>query len=260
MFSESDLKYWKGKMAAGRLAYDAGFFMKAASHFRTALKLVEDKDLPEELLCRSLVDLAKTLGSIGQFEEAEEMLSRALQLDQKDNASQVELIEDFHQLSLLYWRARKQESAMQALNRASELFSKHEQEVPDELKAKLLKHKAVLLAEHGDYTQAKKIIDEAIDFIGSSHDLGKFSSIYGDSLVVNLTVLVELGRYEEARALYPDAIKVLDLSRGEMHVKTISMLEALVQLARSKGLDKDAHVIEKELKRIKEMIQKKAVY
>lgn len=260
MLSDADLRLWKAKMAAGRMAYESGFYTQAAQHFRKALSLIEEKGLPQELESRTLVDLAKALGSIGQFEEGERLLQRALDLDQKDNASNVELIEDYHQLSLLYWRAQKEDAACAAVDKAWYLLEKDPDGVPDELTAKLLKHRAVLAGLRSNYEDCEKLINQAIAFITQSPELGKFSAIYGDSLMVKLMMLTELDRYDEAKELYADAIKALDVSRGETHVKTVAFFESLAHLAREKGLETEADFLESELNRVKAMLKKRVLY
>ncbi len=154
----TDIRLWKTKMAVGRMAYEAGQFSQASQHFRKSLNIVEEKQLPDELLSQSLVNLAKTLGTIGSFDQAEEYLQRALRLDevscQLDDELTVELIEDYHQLSLLYWREGRASLAEQPLAKAFELLKAHPN-VPDELKAKLMKHRVVLAELSGDIINAK---------------------------------------------------------------------------------------------------------
>lgn len=243
------------------MAYDSGLFTVAVQHFRKALNLIESKGLPEELKSRTLVDLAKALGSIGQFDEGERLLREALILDQNERASGVELIEDYHQLSLLYWRANKQDLSRQAVEKAWQILDNlDDEEVPDELIAKLLKHRSVLAGLAGDYSACEKLINEALDFIADSHELGKFSTIYGDSLMVKIMMLVEVNRFEEAKELYPEAIKVLDVSRGETHVKTLEFIEALSHLTHEKGLEKAASYLDSEADRVKAMLKKRESY
>lgn len=258
--TDVDLRLWKSKMAVGRMAYDSGIFGQAVHHFRRALSLIEQKGLPEELLSRNLVDLAKALGSMGQFEEGERLLNEALSLDIRDHATDVELIEDYHQLSLLYWRAHKPELSVQAVKKAWELLQKDPEEVPDVLRAKLLKHRAVLASLQGKYDECEKLINEALDFIAGSEELGRFSVIYGDSLMVKLLMLIEKDRFTEAREIFPEAIKVLDVSRGEQHIKTLEFIESLLHLAREKGLDDDANRLEIEVNRVKAMLKKKEIF
>lgn len=255
-----DLRLWKSKMAVGRMAYESGFFTQAAQHFRKALAIIDEKGLPSELLSKTLVDLAKALGSVGQFDEGERLLTQALRLDTQDNATDVELIEDYHQLSLLYWRAHKQEPAVAAINKAWSMFEENPDNVPDELRAKLLKHRAVLSGLSGDYANCERLINQAIDFIRSSLDLGKFCSIYGDSLMVKLMLLIELDRFDEARELYPEALKVLEVSRGETHVKTLAFIDALAHLAQEKGLNEESEFLHSEAKRVRLMLKKKEIY
>jgi tetratricopeptide (TPR) repeat protein len=249
-------------MAVGRMAYQSGFFPQAVHHFRKALDLINEKGLPQELLSRTLVGLAKALGSMGQFEEGERLMNQALSLDLSDQVTDVELIEDYHQLSLLYWRAHRQELANDALKKAWQLLQDHSnpEEVPDELTAKLMKHRAVLAALNGDNQKSEKLIDEALDFISGSPDLGKFSTIYGDSLMVKLTLLLEKEHFEEAQELLPEALKVLDVTRGEQHIKTLELVESILHMVKEKGREKDFAKLQIEADRIKAMLKKKELF
>jgi tetratricopeptide (TPR) repeat protein len=263
MTLESDLKLWKTKMAVGRMAYEAGMFRQASQHFQRALDLVEEKKLPDELRSQTLVNLAKTLGSIGRFDEGEKLLRRALQIDETtanvDADFAVELIEDYHQLSLLYWRAGKPDLAQQPLKKAFDLLATH-QDVPDELTAKLMKHKAVLAELSGDYKLCEKLLDEALDFIRESSELGKHSSLYGDCLMVKVMLLTDLDRYDDAVEIYEEAKQILEISRGAAHPKMLELLEALIELAHRKGRTKEAEALHKQACDIKTLLKGRDEY
>ncbi len=260
MSSEADLRYWKSKMAVGRMAYGAGMFRLAARHFMKAKELIEERNLPESTLSPTLVSLAKSLGSFGQFDEAEPLLQSALKIDESATASDpaliVELIEDYHQLSLLYWRAGKADMARAPLDRAFSLLKMHP-DVPDELTAKLLKHRAVLAEISGDYELCEKSINEAIDFILESKDLGKHSLIYGDCLLVKVTLLTEFDKYDEAIELYREAMQILAMIRGDAHPKLLESLEGLAALASKKGLERAAANLHQRAEHVKADLRKK---
>ncbi len=247
-------------MAVGRMAYEAGQFGQAAHHFRMALQLVKDQLLPDELLSQSLVNLAKTLGTMGSFDEAEKHLHAALGLDELnckvDDEYVVELIEDYHQLSLLYWRENKPSLAMPLLDKAFELLKSHPN-VPDELKAKLLKHRVVLIELTGDYLNCEKLINEALEFIVRSEQLGRNALIYGDCLIVKIMLLTELDRYTEAIEIYPIANQILETSRGVAHPKDLEILEKLAELAKRKGLVKNAEALHEQAEKMKSQLKKR---
>jgi len=255
---DADLRIWKAKMSVGRMAYDSGLFRQASQHFQRALDLVEDRRLPDELLSLTLVNLAKTLGSIGRFDEGERMLQRALKLDEITSSSDaeylVELIEDYHQLSLLYWRAGKPQLAEQPLARAMALMSQTPK-IPDELTAKLMKHKAVLSELSGDYQLCEKLVNEAIEFIRSSSQLGKHAVIYGDCLMVKVMLLTELNRFDEAVEIYREAKQVLEITRGVAHPKMLELMENLAALAERKGLLPAAESMHRQAEKIKVLLK-----
>ncbi len=255
---DADLRLWKTKMAVGRMSYEAGQFKQAAHHFQGALDLVEEKHLPDELLSQTLVNLAKTLGSIGRFDEGEKLLHRALQLDELTSNSDEEfvvvLIEDYHQLSLLYWRAGKPDLAGPPLHKAFELLHAHPN-IPDELTAKLMKHSAVLAELSGDYKLCEKLVNEAIEFISTSCQLGKHSIIYGDCLMVKVMLLTELDRYDEAIEIYREAKQILDITRGVAHPKMLELLKGLAELDSRKGLIPAAASLREQAEKIKRLLK-----
>lgn len=263
MNSETEIHLWQAKISAGRMAYQSGLYPQAARHFRAAMEMVQEKDLPEDLLSISMLNLAKTLGSIGEFAEAEELLKKTLSYDESefavDRSMAVEVIEDFHQLSLLYWRASRLENAQQALQRAVDLQGKFA-DIPDELLAKLLKHQAVLAELKGDLPQSEKLINKAINFILDSKVLGKYSTIYGDSLLVKVILLTEQNRFDEALANYREGMHVMELAHGEMHPKIVEHLEVLGKLAAKKGFDDTAEHLLKKAAHMRAALKKKDMF
>ncbi len=263
MNSESEIHLWQAKIGAGRMAYQSGLYPQAARHFRAAMEMVKEKDLPADLLSISMLNLAKTLGSIGEFAEAEELLKKTLSFDESefavDSTMAVELIEDFHQLSLLYWRASRVENARQALQRALELLSKSK-DIPDELIAKLLKHQAVLAELSGDLQQCEKMVNKAIAFIAESKVLGKYSTIYGDCLFVKVVLLTEQNRFDEALENYREGMHVMELTHGEMHPKIVEHLEVLGKLAAKKGFADTADHLLKKAEHMRLQLRKKDAF
>jgi tetratricopeptide (TPR) repeat protein len=223
------LKKFKVRMGVGRMAYEAGYFTQAARHFRQALEMCEQERLDEGLTSRALLGLAKSTVALGLYDEAEKLIRRALVIDETDSASLVEEAEDYHQLSLLYWRSGRPDLAMEFAQKSWSLADQDEC-VPDELKAKLLKHFAVLAEQAGKLDECEQYLNQALELIESSPDLNKQSSIYGDTLLVKVLLLAEQGRLDEASELYPHAINIVQMNRGVSHPRVnevLSLFEAL---------------------------------
>ncbi|HEY9788471.1 MAG TPA: tetratricopeptide repeat protein [Candidatus Obscuribacterales bacterium] len=216
-------------MAVGRMAYDAGFYDQAVRHFRMALALVEPGGLTDSLRARSMTDLAKSLSALGKFDEAEQLIHEALKIDEGQK-SYAERAEDYHQLSLLYWRSGRKDASLRFAKMAFELAQKAGGDVPDELKAKLLKHFAVLSEQAGNLADAERYLNQAIDFIEGSSQLGKHSMIYGDVLLVKVLFLAEQGRYDEAEELYPHAIQIVEMTRGIHHPRVAEALSIFKEM------------------------------
>ncbi|MCC7528222.1 MAG: tetratricopeptide repeat protein [Candidatus Melainabacteria bacterium] len=216
--SETELlQRWQTRMAVGRMAYEAGYYTQAIRHFRLALELLESGELRHSLKARTLTGLAKSLAAIGKYPEAEIMIDQALTIDKEDIDGVAGQAEDFHQLSLLCWRSGRDTESLDYARKAFELANKAGHDAPDELKAKLLKHLAVLAEQSGNTAETEDYLNKAIEFITMSPQLGKNSMIYGDVLLVKVFFLAELGRYEEAAELYPQAMQIVAMMRGLKH-------------------------------------------
>ncbi|HIA52090.1 MAG TPA: tetratricopeptide repeat protein [Candidatus Melainabacteria bacterium] len=211
------LSRWQTRMAVGRMAYDAGYFTQAVRHFRLALELQESGELASALKARSLTGLAKSLAAIGKYAEAEPLILEALNIDKGSIDSIAERAEDYHQLSLLCWRSGRNAESLDFAQKAFELAKKAGRDTSDELTAKLLKHLAVLAEQSGNISETERYLDQAIEFITCSSQLGKNSMIYGDVLLVKVFFLAEQRRYEEAAELYPQAMQIVSMTRGLEH-------------------------------------------
>ncbi len=217
--SNEKLLRWETRMAVGRMAYDAGFYSQARRHFQLALQMLEDGGLARNLRARCLQGLAKSLAAQGKYAEAEPLILEALKIDETDSSDIAERAEDYHQLSLLCWRAGRNEESLQYAKTALQLARTAGISAPDEMIAKLLKHHGVLAEESGNINASERYLNEAIQFILASNQLGKNSTIYGDVLLVKVFLLAEQGRYEEAAELYPQAMQIVSINRGLAHPK-----------------------------------------
>lgn len=225
--SESMLKRFSARLAVGRMAYEAGSFSQAARHFQMALTMATENSLPIELQARAELGLAKSLAATGKFDTARALLEKVVQEDSEDNFWKVDEAEDYHQLALLYWRSGQNDLSLQCAQQAWKIAETTE-DCPHELTAKLLKHFAVLAEQAGHYVECEKYLDQAIDFIEGSPQLGKQSSICGDVLLVKVLLLVDQNRVKEAMELYPRAIQTVEINRGRTHphvLETLSMFK-----------------------------------
>lgn len=217
MNGTDNVRRWYSRMSVGHMAYAAGSYTQAVRHFRLALELSESLDLADSLRTRALTGLAKSLAALGKFEEAERMIQSALQVDEGSPDAVAECAEDYHQLSLLCWRSGRNAESMGFAQRAYELVQKAGHDAPDELRAKLLKHFAVLSEQAGNVAETERCLNRAIEFIEGSSELGKTSMIYGDVLLVKVLFLAEQGRLDEAAELYPQAMQIVAMTRGLQH-------------------------------------------
>ncbi len=195
----------------------------AARHFQLAVDHAEAHMLPESLKARALLGLAKARAAMGQFDKAKELLEEAVSIDEADDDTVLDEAEDYHQLALLYWRRGEAEESLRIARKAWRLIE-FEPDCPDELKAKLLKHFAVLAEQGGKLNECEKYLDDALDLIEGSPELGKQCSIYGDVLLVKVILLAEQNRLAEALELYPHAMQIVEINRGIAHPRVQEVL------------------------------------
>lgn len=228
------LKNFSSKLAVGRMAYDSGYFTQALRHFSSALQLANENGLDDDLKGCALLGAAKATAALGNFDQAKSFLNQALVIHEADDGSLVEEAEDYHQLSLLYWRGGNTQMAGQIAKKAWDLADR-DPKTPDELKAKLLKHFAILAEQEGRSEECEQYLNKALDYIESSHQLGKQSSIYGDVLLVKVLLLLEQKRFDEASELYPQALQIVEASRGLTHPRVKEVVDIF------SAIDKELH-------------------
>lgn len=233
MNENEGLLRWQTRMAVGRMAYGAGYYAQAIRHFRLALDLVESNGLADKLKARSQTGLGKSLAALGRYAEAEPLILEALEIDEANPDALAGCAEDYHQLCLLCWRSGRDSESLNYALKAMELAKRAGADAPDELKAKLLKHLAVLAEQSGHATQTEHYLNQAIDFITCSNQLGKNSMIYGDVLLVKVLFLAEQGRYEEAAELYPQAMQLVSMTRGLDHPRVEEAINIFKDLEQS---------------------------
>lgn len=211
------------RLEVGRMAYEAGYFSQAARHYRLALDMAKESCLDQTMTSPALLGLAKSIAALGQFAEAERLIRSAILVDESTEGL-AEEAEDYHQLSLLYWRSGRDQLSLELAERSWDLANR-DSRAPDELKAKLLKHFAVLSEQAGELDECEKYLNKAIEFIELSSELNKHCSIYGDVLLVKVLMLAEQGRLAEAAELYSQAINVVEMNRGISHPRVHEVLE-----------------------------------
>src|ERR1019366_2372422 len=73
---------WRMHIAVAQIAYDKGLYSAAVRNYHSALAIAESLKLGDEDMAVGLVGLAKCLCELGNFEEAESLYDRVLDIDQ----------------------------------------------------------------------------------------------------------------------------------------------------------------------------------
>lgn len=250
MSDELDQKTWNTRIAVGKMAYDAGYYSQAARHFRTAMDYATEHNMEPSCLAINYVSLAKTLASMGNYKEAEQLLVKALAIDESLDEHGVDVAADYSELGMLYFKLGRLDESRQYNEKCLEIVSTFK-EPPAFLYGKVLKQLAILKSEAGDLEGALVLIDQAIATIEHAHD-GKNQLVYGEALMVKTMLLVDLGREDEARELYPLALQIVEMNRGPFHPKVATMMDMFATMTSNAGRDKVSEYLKEKAQHIRD--------
>jgi tetratricopeptide (TPR) repeat protein len=249
-------KLFATRMAVGRMAYDMGYFGQAVRHFHTALELAGKENLPAPSLADANLSLGKAYACQGRYKEAEEYLTKALNLDaaEADRPRSIEQAMDYIELALLYSKTARKEQAIDYNKRAISLLDKLKTS-PVEQKAKALKQLALIYCEEQEYEEAMAHISIAVDALEKAGGL-KQTLIYGECLMVKSIVLVELGDIDSAREIYYTAMQTIELNRGPFHPKVANMMDMFSEMTAQAGRTKASEILAKKASKIRKVISR----
>ncbi len=207
------------------MAYEAGDFSQAAKDYAKAISFAERYDPKGEFLMAPLIYLSVCYSARRDYEQAEKLLRRALEIGQSNPSSDPVLLAlNHHELSVLLWRTGRQGESQDASDLALLALDRSTQE-PAELRVMILRQQAVLLSDGQRYDEAQKLLDSATNIVLSSSSLGKHSLAYGQVLVTKALVCIDSGKSEQARELYLQGIQIIEMFWGPHHPKVAELYD-----------------------------------
>lgn len=248
--SDDDKKTWNTRIAVGKMAYDAGYYSQAARHFRTALEFAQEHNMDQPYLSINYISLGKTLASMGNYKEAEKFLMKALIIDEALEDHNMEVASDYSELGMLYFKLGRLEESTQYNQKALDILNTLK-EPPAMLQAKILKLMAIIKSEAGELETAVSLIDKAIEKIEKVHG-GKDQLLYGEALMVKTMILVDLGKEDEAREIYPQALQLVEMNRGPFHPKVATMMDMFATMTSNAGRQKVSEYLKNKAQHIRD--------
>ncbi len=238
------------------MAYEAGDFTQAAKDYAKAIGFAEQYEPKGEFLIAPLIYLSVCHSARRDYEQAEKLLRRALEIGQSDATSDPVLVAlNYHELSILLWRTGRQGESQEASDLALVSLDRSKQE-PAELRVMILRHQAVLLSERQRYDEAQRLLDSATNIVLSSSSLGKHSLAYGQVLVTKALVCIDSGKSEQAQELYLQGIQIIEMYWGAHHPKVAELYEIFAVHSDHAGKEDMGAVFRKQAHELREWIKR----
>ncbi len=207
--------------------------------FEGAGALLDAVDAPTDPAARVnlLLEKGELAREQARYEEAHELLGRALQLDRQRNAPAAELARVLYRLATLRVNEGKNDEALAFLQDARELLENAG--ARDGTQYATVGHDmGVLLIQSGELEQAREILsgvrDQRLQLLGDSHpDLA--------GTIKELAGIARLqGQSDQAESLYLRALSIYEAMLGPDHPETANALNSLAVFYRGRGENETA--------------------
>jgi tetratricopeptide (TPR) repeat protein/tRNA A-37 threonylcarbamoyl transferase component Bud32 len=212
-----------------------GRYREAEQAHRRALALVEGEAPP--VRARFMNGLGLTLYSLGNLEEAGELLERALAIRSEHNPESAELAESYNNLALLYATIDRHEMARDYYDRAIVLRRRVLGEDHPTTSFSLT-NLASLLVQTGQAEEAMPAFREALAIRRNA---------FGPEHPAVASVLYQMGwananleRFDQARDYYEQALAIRQGVMGDNHPSVAVLYNAMASVARADGQHAEA--------------------
>lgn len=203
-----------------------GRYNEAETAHRRALALVADEPAP--VRARFIDDLGLTLYSLGRFDEARDLLERALAIRERHRPSSAELAESYNNVALLNATLDRNAQAREQYDRAIAL----RREVLGEdhpTTSFSLTNLATLLVQTGQAEEALPAFREALAIRRNA--FGPQHPAVGSVLYQLGWAHAHLGEHEQARDFYEQALSIRHDAMGDNHPSVAVVYNALARVA-----------------------------
>jgi tetratricopeptide (TPR) repeat protein len=225
---------WQYAQSAGNLAHQMGNYAVAISFKEVVLSTVTSVFGPDaQETAAALDNLALTYKYFARYTEAEPLVRRAIEIDEKTlGKDHPDVARDYNDLAALFERQGKYAEAEPLYRRAIEIDEKAlGKDHPDV--AGRYNNLAVLLEDQGKYAEAEPLYRRAIEI--DEKALGKDHPDVATNYNNLAFLLREQGKYAEAEPLYRRAIEIDEKTLGKDHPTVASRYNNLAGLLQTQG-------------------------
>ena len=216
----------------GQVYRNLGLYDRAAPLLERALATREQLDPDGAAVAESLTHLGLLRADQGEFDEAEEILRRALEIHRRTAGPEdVHVARGMNHLGTALFRRGDYDAAEPLLRAALEL-SRHQEDAGSDVAAGL-NDLGMLLYGRGDYTAAEPLLAEAAamrrELLGEDHPA------VADTLSNLASALSRQGRYEDAERHQRESLDIRQSILGPEHPRVAVSLNNLGLILYSRG-------------------------
>ncbi len=242
---------WEMHLEAGRMAYEAGYFVAASRNYQHALVLAEELSLCDELLAKNLFGLAECYFELQNFAKAEELYKRALHIDESAcNANEQNCANDLNDLAKLYLKVGNPSTAEMlrslSLTISEQLGKNHQVDL-----ATTLKNLGVACLEQYRLDEAHRYLTKAFVI----NDMLRNKRLSAEILVDMAKLEAKSGNVKEAHDLIQQAIAIFEIATGGRHPQLADFLEVGAQIMVNEGLSDQAQLMQERAQTIREQVR-----
>lgn len=213
---------WRMHLAVAQIAYDKGLYSAAVRNYHSAQAVAESLRLGDADMSVGLVGLAKCLCELGNFEEAERLYERVLDIDQKIGSGQSStLAEDLNHLAILYLKTNRLGEAESLLKKSAAILTAVDAHSIQLAAAE--RGLGYIYCQTGKLEEAERITNHALSI--SDTKAGRQTKVFAETLMVLGLVAAKKGHLSEAEELIERAIASFELLTGGEHPELAKFLD-----------------------------------
>ena len=249
----SGLQDWKAHMDMGRLAFKNGFFKAASRNYRTAMSIVDNLNLGDELRACTLLRVAQCELKLGMLKEAESSFKEVLRFDQIHTGQHgYDVAIDMSELAMLYVKVGGLGQAEDLLKEAVRTLERLQAPTaPAHIEA--LKNLGIVHCREGHLDDAEKCLNRAICLCAN---FGCDTQLYPKILAAMSALAAERGKLDEASDLIEQAIEKLELATGGQHPDLADILDLAADILSRSGRESEVQALADRAKHIRLHMQK----
>jgi tetratricopeptide (TPR) repeat protein len=235
----------------GRLAFKNGFFKAASRNYRTAMSLVDNLNLGDELRACTLLRIAQCELKLGLLRDAESSFKEVLRFDQSHSGQHgYDVAVDMSELAMLYLRTGGLGEAEHLLKEAvCTLERLQAPTAPAHIEA--LKNLGIVHCREGHLDDAEKCLNRAICLCS---DFGNDTQLYPKILAAMSALAAEQGKLDQANELIEKAIEKLEIATGGQHPDLAEVLDLAADILSRSGRESEVAALKQRAEHIRRQV------